>query len=451
MIERPTRLAGRGAMPLALAMLLCCEGATVVKERASAQPPSAAARAEDPSPAVRVVEPPAISAFTPSLVARLRAIRASRDNRHDDVFMKVGDSSTVSRGFLECLSDEDEVDLAGRDELAPTLAYFRGGRAGARDPFRRESLAAAEGWSARHVLAGNPPPVLAELRAIRPRFALVMNGGNDVEGHDDHQYASRMLRIVEILSEQGVVSVLNSIPPRDDDPSANRWVARYNQMSWAVAHAMRLPYLDYHQVMVPLPRHGLAGDGVHPNIYPEGGRGHACRFDARGLRYGHNTRNLLALRGLDLLRRTVVEGEDAPDPEPPPLAGEGTVADPFVVRTLPFAQLRDTSRAGSSQLDAYAGCDATQDESGRELVYKLVVERPLTIRAAAVGRRDADADVHLLRGTPRGEACVARDDDEVVARLDPGVWFVVVDTFADGGDARAGEVLVLIAPTDGPT
>ena len=82
-------------------------------------------------PATRVEPIPELSPFTPSLVERLRAIRTSSARRQDDVFMKVGDSSTVSRGFLECFGYPEEVDLDGRDELSDpdvkrVLADLRG-------------------------------------------------------------------------------------------------------------------------------------------------------------------------------------------------------------------------------------------------------------------------------------------------------------------------------------
>lgn len=410
------------------------------------EPAEAAPTTMDTPPAVRVEPIPEISAFTPRLVHRLRAIRAASDRRQDDVFMKVGDSSTVSRGFLGCFADRDEVDLAGRDELADTIAHFRNRHAAGRNSFRRRSHAAHEGWSARHVLRGNPPPVLAEVRAIRPRFAFVMNGGNDVEGDDDYAYALRMLRIVELLAGNGVIPILSSIPPRTDDEDRNRAVDRYNRITWAIARAWQLPYLDYHQVMVRLPRQGLAGDGVHPNILVQGSRGHACRFDELGLRHGHNVRNLLALRGLDLLRRTVIEGEDPPEDDRPPLAGDGTPAHPFEIIALPFADFRDTRTAGGSSIDVYA-C-GEQDESGREVIYRIVVDRPIRVRILAVGRQRTDVDVHLLRGEPTGEACVERADRQIESTLSEGIWYVAVDTFSTAGEAAAGEALIVVTLAD---
>ncbi|MCB9593534.1 MAG: SGNH/GDSL hydrolase family protein [Sandaracinaceae bacterium] len=400
-----------------------------------------------PEPGVRIEPIPELSVLTASLVEHLRAIRATSDRRQDDVFMKVGDSSTVSRGFLECFSSPDEVDLAGREELEATLAHFRNRHAGSRDSYRRVSRAAHEGWSARHVLDGDPSPLLQEVRAIRPRFAFVMNGGNDVEGADDYRYAQRMLRIVEGLEANGVIPILSAISPRRDDPETERWVERYNTVGWAIARARRLPYLDYHQLMMRLPRLGLAGDGVHPNIYPVDGRGRACVLDEAGLQYGHNARNLLALRGLDATRRAALEGADgSPDP---PVEGDGTAASPREVRALPFAELVDTRTGGSRSIDRYACGDA--DESGREIVYRLVVDRPLAVRLLAVGREDVDVDVHLLRGEATGAACVERADREIEATLEPGTWLVSVDTFSEGGEARAGEALVVLSPrVEGP-
>ncbi len=424
------------------------EAAPILAGSTPQAPPSAEPEPEtEAEPAIeglRIVSPPTLSRFTPELVANLRQIRERSERRQDDVFMKVGDSSTVSRGFLECFSQPRDVDLGGREELEETAALFRHRHAGGRDSYRRVSRAAAEGWSARQVLNGNPPPVLAEVRAIRPRFAFVMNGGNDVEGRDPYRYAQRMLRIVELLEENGVIPLLNSIPPRMDDPEMNRWVDLYNEISWAIARARLLPYLDYHQVMMALPRLGLAGDGVHPNIYALDNRGRACVLDEPGLEHGHNARNLLALRGLDRLRRTLLAEEPAPAPSEDPLEGEGTAASPFVVRELPFADLRDTRTEGSDEIDRYA-C-GEQDESGRELVYRLVVTEPIRVSLLAVGRGGVDVDVHLLEGDVSGETCRERADRRIETTLGPGIWSVAIDTFVEEGEEQGGETLVVFTP-----
>ena len=148
------------------------------------------------------------------------------------------------------------------------------------------------------------------------------------------------------------------------------------------------------------------------------------------------------------MRRAIVSGEPPADTNRPPPEGDGTTVDPFEVLTLPMAHWRDTRIHGSSVIERYDGCDAPQDEGGRELVYRLVVGAPIDVRVLAIG--EGDVDVHLLRGEASGERCVARDDRELVHHLEPGVWFVSVDTFAGEDGPDAGEVLVLIAPAPAP-
>ncbi len=412
-----------------------------------APPPAEASPPVEAPPAVRVEPGPLLWPMTPEVVRHVRDI-ASRADRSDDVFAKVGDSATVSRAFLECFGgDPDPIDLGEHEDLAPTLEHFRGGNAGGIDPFRRDSEAADVGWNARHLLAGDPPPLLREVRAISPRFAFVLNGGNDVEGRDPARFANRMLRIVQHLESRGVVPVLGSVTPREDDPEAERWVRRYNGVTRAIARGRHLPYVDFHQALSALPRRGLAGDRVHPNVLVEDGETRPCDLGPAGLAHGNNVRNLLALQMLDALRRTVVEGAGARARATPGLRGRGSARDPFVVRRLPLTEMRSTEGSGHGDLDVY-DC-SEHDESGPEHVYRLHLDRPRRVRAWVFSEGDVDVDIHLLRGRAAEDACVARDDAEVVQDLDPGTWFVVVDSFVDDqGTAHAGDYLLVVDVED---
>lgn len=402
----------------------------------------------EPEVGLSFVRGPILSPFDQASTAHLVAVTARVEQRNDDVFAKVGDSATVSRAFLECFADSEDVELGAHAELGETVAFFRGGNAGARTPYRRESLAADVGWSARQVIVGDPPPLLAEVQAINPRFAFVLNGGNDVEGREPNRYANRMLRIVEKLVDRGVIPILGSITPRRDDPEAELWVRRYNLVNRGIATAKRLPYIDFHQALSALPRLGLAGDGVHPNVLARDNTAKPCVFDEEGLTHGHNTRNLLAMQMLHRLRRTVVERAEAPDPPGRALAGSGAVGAPLAVETLPFTDLRDNSTTNRTALDRYPGCDPDTDESGPENVYRLHVTETMRVRFWVYSRGDADVDIHLLRGEPTGDACVARDDAELVHELTPGDWFVSVDTFSENGDAHVGQYLLTIDVED---
>lgn len=149
----------------------------------------------------------------------------------------------------------------------------------------------------------NDTPLRCELTVIRPAFAVVMFGTNDLEaGVDLASYAHNLRRIGQELLEAGVIPVFSTIPPRPRHRRADARVSGYNQTVKAVADELGLPLWNYWaQLDGPeVLGRGISGDGVHPNVWRYGGD-----FSATGLRYGYNLRSLGALRALDRLWRVV--------------------------------------------------------------------------------------------------------------------------------------------------
>ncbi|MEM1418213.1 MAG: GDSL-type esterase/lipase family protein, partial [Myxococcota bacterium] len=273
------------------------------------------------APLVRV-EPPQLSPMTPRVAATIRAV-AERAERRDDVFAVMGGSSSVSRAFMACFAG-DEWDLAGfADELGATVAFFRGGNAGGTSPYSRgrSSEAARVGWSLRNVLGGTPTRIQREVRAISPRYALLLFGGNDVEGRNPRVWGRRLETAIGQLVSAGVVPIVGATLPRNDVDFMDAWAQRYNVVSRGIAEAWGVPYVDYYDAVHRLRGRGLARDGVHPNVLRDGRRGRGCVLSDEGLRFGHNVRNLLTLRALEAARE-VVAGEPAPVAEVPPPAGD---------------------------------------------------------------------------------------------------------------------------------
>jgi hypothetical protein len=407
-----------------------------------AQAPDAAPPPAGPAiyPADRTLSP-----LTPDMVERLRALRAAHPGLADDVFAKIGDSGTVSTAFLHCFGgDRGRIDLAGRDALWPTIERFRAGDAAGTDPFRRESAAAVVGWSALHVLRGDPAPLDVETDALRPRFAVVMYGSNDIELGNIDRFAGDMLTIADRLLERGVIPVFSSVMPRNDKPESDAQVPSYNAVVRGVAQSRQVPFVDLHRELLPLPNRGIGPDGLHSSVYRPGGASRPCVFTAEGLEHGYNWRNLLTIQSLDRLARAVVDGEPAPDASAPVLRGEGAPDDPFLVEALPFTDVRDTRDSPHANLDGYPGCDRGQDESGPEYVYRFDVARPTTVRAFVLDRDGTDVDLHLLGDAHDGASCVARHDRTLEADLAPGTWWFVVDTYVGGGGPRAGEFLFVV-------
>ena len=158
-------------------------------------------------------------------------------------------------------------------------------------------------------------------------------------------------------------------------------------------------------------------------------------------------RNLLSLELLDRLKRHVLEGEAANEASARTIAGAGTAAAPYVIDAVPFVDVGDTRTGGESRLSRYDGCRAAQDESGRELVYVLKLTEPKTLRISVHSREGVDVDVHLLAGSAESSACIERDHKVIARSLQPGVYFVVVDTFVSGGAPLAGELVLTVLDT----
>jgi hypothetical protein len=232
--------------------------------------------------------------------------------------------------------------------------------------------------------------------ALDPVLAVVMFGTNDIgwfspdHVHTLDWYHGHMFDLVDALLEAGIVPILSTIPPRDDNSELDAWVPTFNAVIRAMAQGRQIPLVDFHRELMPLGDHGLSGDGVHPNAYASD----ACTLTSEGLAYGYNVRNWVTLTALDRARRAAIEDGGPLDDSAPRLEGQGTAADPFVVTGNPFVDVRDSAQSGSSDLDTY-DCSGA-DESGPEYVYRLTVTEAVRLRAVVLDRGDVDVDIHLL-------------------------------------------------------
>lgn len=397
-----------------------------------------------------------LSPLTPYIADHLRAITARGAELQGNVFAKVGDGATVSTSFVHCLDsgyvspmpgeESGEIDLAGRDELKSAIAFFRDGNAAGTTPYRRTSVAARVGASSATVLAGSPSPLEREYQALAPGFALVMLGTVDAELGDIDAYGSNLLDIADRSMAAGVIPIFSSLMPRDDNSALAAEVQRYNAIVRGVAQARQVPFIDLFRAAAGLPDLGMGADGTLPSVYRDGdGVARPCVFDDTGLGYGYNLRNLLTLQTLDRMLGAVIDGGEAPDASTRTITGTGTADDPVIIDELPFAHVGDTSTASSRNVDRYDGCQASQNESGPELIYRLEVGQSTRIRAMIIDRGPTDIDIHLLQGGSSGDMCLQRAHQSFTAELEPGTYYFNVDTFvsADGVE-RVGEYLFVV-------
>ena len=363
----------------------------------------------------------------------------------DDVFMKVGASSTESTDNLACFVTE-EVQVDAAPELWDVLQYFMKGNAAGGSPFERESLAAQSGRTAAWVIEGSPSPLEQELDALQPRYAFVHYGANDMEMGISPATAlgnfyRSMVQLVEQLEGEGVIPVLIGITHRADSPEDELWVPSYNAVIRGIAQTRALPFIDLWAATDGLDGWGLGSDGLHLNSY-EGG---ACVLSKEGLGFGFNVRNRVQMEALARLQDLLIERNDAPEACMEGITGTGLPLEEVRIHSLPFAHGANTAESGEFNIDVYDGCDSDADESGPELLYELVLEEPTAIRALVLDSGDVDVDIHLLDDSATGDGCIERAHQRIERTLEAGTYYFSVDSWVGADNqVHSGDYLFVV-------
>jgi hypothetical protein len=292
---------------------------------------------------------------------------------------------------------------------------------GGETSFDRQSLAAQSGMTAHWAITGDPCPLQQEIDAVSPLCAVIMFGTNDVGGWGDHYVllktiGGNLLKIIDRCIAQGIIPVITAPPLRG---GYEEITLDLSHLVRALAQMRRIPFIDYHRAMMPLPDYGLGSDQVHPNVMRYN---RTCHLTEEGLQFGYNMRNLVTMQAFDRVYRTVIGNAPALDFEPAALQGEGSQADPFQVDTIPFIDARATTT------------------SNLQYTYRLDLGESREVRLMAVHQDDSDADLDLLDSSL---AVIESSEGWIDVHLDPGLYFVVVAA-KDGLSANAGEYQLLI-------
>ncbi len=223
---------------------------------------------------------------------------------HADVFSKVGDSITVAPHMLHPIG-EGIYNLGDYQYLQSVIERFSATSVGEGNSFTNTSIAAGSGWTTDAVLKSkyadpklclpDESALLCEYRVVKPSYALIMFGTNDVAHLTLKTYAYNMSLIVKTSIEQGIIPIISTIPVR---LGYEQQVTDFNAALVKVARRYNVPLWEFGGAMQSLPDMGLAPDGIHPSIPPKGYKG-AADFRANNLYYGYVIRNLTALQMLD--------------------------------------------------------------------------------------------------------------------------------------------------------
>ncbi len=252
--------------------------------------------------------------FTPAVIKRIRKIfQAGQElGNRADVFSKVGDSITAAPHFMSPIG-AGLYNLGDYQYLQGVINHFL--PTAARDEsssFDNISLAAGVGWPAHAAIDATfadpnlcetgESPLVCEYRLVKPAFALIMFGTNDVSRFDTELYKGNLQQIVDTSIKMGVIPIISTIPNRIGFEDK---VTDFNDVIQETGVRFSIPVWDFYSAMQVLPDGGLTVDGTHPSIPPHGEKGSAD-FRAKNLYYGYVIRNLTGLEMLDAVWKTVV-------------------------------------------------------------------------------------------------------------------------------------------------
>lgn len=241
----------------------------------------------------------------PTISPTMRTVyqRGLEQRRYSHVVTKIGDSVSADPLYLTPMS-RPGADLGAFDYLQETLQFFGAST-------QVESVAARLGmnsfavfdpaWANSDVCDPGETPLACELRRKRPSIVLIMFGGNDVRHMDDAEYNIQMRLLVEQTLAEGVIPVLSTFSA---DPNKELWAqsVAFNTRLIEIAAEYQVPLTNLWLASRPLNDFGLEGDGIHMKHWGT----QTLRINDTFPAYsGAALRNLLALRVLDEIRRSV--------------------------------------------------------------------------------------------------------------------------------------------------
>ena len=240
--------------------------------------------------------------------ARQIYLRGQQMGNRRNVFSTVGDSLTDTANFLRHIAYG--YNLRDYGYLLPTLQFFNSDT-GQGNAYNRRAISSNAGWSSFSVLdVNNSPsiceagelPIQCEYRLVKPAISLIMIGTNDAPAFSPEQYRANLLQMIEISSQNGVIPVLSTLPPRAE---FNTKIIAYNNVIRQLASSYDVPLWDLYNAVAPLPNSGYASDGVHLSS-PPGAPATTMDFTAENLQYGTTMRNLTALQTLKAVLENVM-------------------------------------------------------------------------------------------------------------------------------------------------
>ncbi|MCC6803696.1 MAG: SH3 domain-containing protein [Anaerolineae bacterium] len=243
----------------------------------------------------------------PTISDAMREVyRRGRDElrNYSHVVTKVGDSITADDLYLAPLSRNNNV-LGPYDYLGDAMLYFGASTTvpsvAAQVGMTTYTLFDA-GWAPDDLCEPRETPLDCEYRRKRPSASFIMFGPNDLLRMDDQHFDEQMRKVVQTTLDHGIIPVLSTF---SYDPGMGLWLqsVNFNRRLVGIAADYQVPIINLWLAARPLPEYGLEIDHIHMKHWGA----YSLNLTRGSPAFsGAALRNLLTLRMLDEIRRTVI-------------------------------------------------------------------------------------------------------------------------------------------------
>lgn len=285
----------------------------VVEAQPTAMPSLSAADVQPPPTTVAQPLPTSTENQGAIISNRMREVFALGQEMGNNprIFIKVGDSTTEQQAFMIGFGT-GEYELGSYTYLQASLDYF------SPDAFTRDSLASESAFNSASVLDSfrvpdegkdicqpGEKPLECEIRVMKPAFAFILFGGNEVRSFDMglDVYSNQIQQLIDVTTTRGVIPILTTFPHA---PDFHENATSYNEALRSIAADQQIPLIDLEVAVLPLPNGGVSEeDGFH--MSQRGIRGDVTdnwiMLNGEETQYGATLRNLLTLQMLDTMRQ----------------------------------------------------------------------------------------------------------------------------------------------------
>jgi len=237
------------------------------------------------------------------------------------VFGTAGDGTMRITGYISPFSDSANYVLDDSTlDLQDIIDWYNITEVNGIDSFNRVSVAVSDNWRAQDLIdpaqadanfcTAGETPLACEIRLIRPSVMVIGVGYFDVlQLTDAEVFRTSLQSIIDISTQNGVIPVFSTIPPRLVGDVSVEQIYAYNEIIVEVAAENDLPVFNLWRSYDELPNSGLSGDLFSPSVSP-GGVGDLSA--AAISEYGLNAANANLLYTLANIRVLIFPDATAP-------------------------------------------------------------------------------------------------------------------------------------------